>query len=156
MSQTATLDALKAAQTAPIPEAINKAFTQSGSATSGLTAYDLQAPALTLHPVLTPLRNTIPRVSGKGGIQANWRAVTGININQTGAGVGEGQRGGIIATSTADYLAAYRGIGLEDNVSFEADMAADGFDDVKARATNGLLRSLMIGVSIHAPAWGAT
>lgn len=122
-----------------------KAFTQSGTATSGITAYDLEAPAKTIYPVLTPLRNMIPRVSGKGGIQANWRAITGININHMSPGVGEGNRGGVIATQTADYTAVYRGLGLDDYATFEADMAAEGFDDVKARSVQGLLRSLMIG-----------
>jgi hypothetical protein len=41
-------------------------------------------------------------------------------------------------------MAAYVGLGLEDSVSFEADYAAQDFDDPKARATLGLLRSLMI------------
>lgn len=141
----ATLDLLKVAQKAALPDEIAKAFTQSGNATTGLTAYDLQAPALTIYPMLTPLRNKIPRVSGKGGIQANWRAVTGINVNNLATGVSEGQRGGVIATSTAEYMAAYRGLGLEDYVTFEAEYAAEGFDDVKARAVEGLLRSLMIG-----------
>jgi hypothetical protein len=124
---------------------ITKAFTQPGSATTGLQGYDLQIPALTLYPVLTPLRNTIPRVSANGGLQANWKAITGINTANTGVGLGEGQRGGIITTSTADYLAAYRGIGLDDNVTYEADFAAEGFQDLKATAQLGLLRSLMIG-----------
>lgn len=123
---------------------IAKAFAQSSSATTGLTAYDLEGPAKTIFPVLTPLRNEIPRVSGKGGIQANWRAVTGINVNQLAAGVSQGNRGGIISTTTAEYMAAYRGIGLEDYVTFEAEMAAEGYDDVRMRATDGLLRSLMI------------
>ena len=39
-------------------------FSQSASATSGLTYYDLEAGAKLLFPVLTPLRNSIPRVSG--------------------------------------------------------------------------------------------
>src|SRR5213076_229072 len=60
-------------------ELAKSTFTQSGSATTGLTFYDLEAGAKFLYPVLTPLRNEIPRVSGKGGIQANWKAVTGIN-----------------------------------------------------------------------------
>ncbi len=123
---------------------LNKAWSQSASATSGLTAYDLEAPAKTLYPVLTPLRNALPRVSGKGGIQANWRAITGINTTSLSAGVSEGNRGGVITSSTADYLAAYKGLGLEDYVTFEADYAAAGFDDVRARAQQGLLRALMI------------
>ncbi|NLR74217.1 hypothetical protein [Leeia aquatica] len=140
-----TLALLKLAQKAALPDEIAKAFNQAASPTQGLTAYDLQAPALTLYPVLTPLRNKIPRVSGKGGTQASWRAITGINVNNLAAGVAEGRRGGVIATSTSEYVAAYRGLGLEDYVSFEAEYAAEGFDDVKARAVEGLLRSLMIG-----------
>lgn len=139
-----TLELVKAARSNPSDE-INKSFTQSSSAVSGLTAYDLEAPARTIYPVLTPLRNRIPRVSGKGGIQANWRAITGINTANLSAGIAEGNRGGTLTTTTADYLAAYKGIGLDDYASFEADYAAAGFDDVKNRAVQGLLRSLMIG-----------
>jgi hypothetical protein len=122
-----------------------KAWTQSASAIQGLTAYDLEAPAKLLYPVITPLRNSTPRVSGRGGIQANWRSITGINITGMSPGVGQGNRSGVITTSTANNIAAYASLGLEDNVTFEADYAAEGFDDVKARAVEGLLRSLMIG-----------
>ena len=73
-----TLALVKAAQGIPNAE-LAKAWTQSASAVSGITAYDLEAPSKKLYPVITPLRNEIPRVSGKGGIQANWRAVTGVN-----------------------------------------------------------------------------
>lgn len=138
-----TLALMKASQAAPNLE-LAKAWTQSGSATTGITAYDLEAPAKKLYPVITPLRNRIPRVSGKGGIQANWRAVTGINTGSVSAGVGQGNRGGVIATSVANYSAAYAGLGLEDYATFEADYAAEGFDDVKALTVEGLLRSLMI------------
>lgn len=144
MSKTnETIDLLKQAL-ASSDEGLSKSFTQSNSATTGLTAYDLEAPAKTLYPVLTPLRNMLPRVSGKGGIQANWRAITAINTGNTSAGVSEGNRGGTVATTVTEYLAAYKGIGLEDYVTYEADYSAQGFDDVKARATQGLLRGLMI------------
>ena len=143
MSTNDTIELLKQAMSRA-DDSLSKAFTQSNSATSGLTAYDLEAPAKTLYPVLTPLRNMLPRVSGKGGIQANWRAITAINTTNVSAGVSEGNRGGVISTTVADYLAAYKGIGLEDSVTFEADYAAQGFDYVKARATQGLLRGLMI------------
>lgn len=138
-----TLALMKAAQAAPNSE-LAKAWTQSGSATQGITAYDLEAPAKKLYPVITPLRNKIPRTSGRGGIQANWRAITGINTGGLSAGVGQGNRGGVIATSTANYSAAYVGLGLEDYATFEADYAAEGFDDIKALTVEGLLRSLMI------------
>src|SRR5438270_10206585 len=82
-----SLDALmKALATSPVltgenSDLIKSTFSQSGSATTGLTFYDLEAGAKMLYPVLTPLRNEIPRVSGRGGIQANWKAVTGINTS---------------------------------------------------------------------------
>ncbi len=120
-------------------------FSQSGTATSGLTFYDLELGAKFLYPVLTPLRNTMPRVSGKGGIQANWRAVTAINTSGVRLGVSGGNRGGVIAVSTQDYTAAYKGIGLEDNVDFEAQYAGMGFDDVRAIAAKTLLEATMIG-----------
>jgi len=144
MNLAQTLELIKAALAESHPE-LAKAWAQSGVATTGLTAYDLEAPAKTLYPVLTPLRNLIPRKSGKGGIQANWKAVTAINTAALEIGVAEGKRSGVIATTVADYLAAFRGIGLEDYVTFEAQYAGQGYEDVKARAVMGLLQSLMIG-----------
>lgn len=145
MNTQETLELLKTALGKTDPAILQKAgWTQSNSATSGLTAYDLEAPAKTLYPVITPLRNMLPRVSARGGIQANWRAITALNTANLSAGVSEGNRGGTVSTEVKDYYAAYRGIGLEDSVTFEAEYAAEGFDDVKARSTEGLLRALMI------------
>lgn len=120
-------------------------FTQNGSATSGLTFYDLEAGAKFLYPVLTPLRNSIPRVSGKGGIQANWRAVTAINTAGLDIGVSIGNRNAVQAVATQDYTASYKGIGIETNVDFEAQYAGMGFDDIRAIAAKTGLESLMIG-----------
>lgn len=120
-------------------------FAQSGSATTGLTFYDLEAGAKFLYPVLTPLRNEIPRVSGKGGIQANWKAVTGINTSGIRIGVSGGNRGAVMAVSTADYAAAYKGIGIEDSVDFEAQYAGEGFADIRALAAKVGLEALMLG-----------
>lgn len=138
-----TLALLKAAQQTGSDELL-KAWTQSNSAISGITAYDLEAPAKQLYPVITPLRNEIPRVSGKGGIQANWRAVTNINTTNMQPYVSGGNRSGVITSTTADYTASYKGLGLEDSVTFEADYAAENFQDIKALAVEGLLRALMI------------
>jgi hypothetical protein len=128
----------------PADDVLAKAWTQSGTATSGLTAYDLEAGAKSLFPVITPLRNMIPRVSGKGGIQANWRAITGVNTTRMSPGVSQGNRGGVITSTTKDFYAAYVGLGLEDTVTFEAQYAGENFEDVRARATQNLLRSVMI------------
>ena len=120
-------------------------FSESTSATSGLTYYDLELGAKFLYPLLTPLRNEIPRVSGKGGIQANWRAVTGVNTTGLRIGVSGGNRGGVQAVSTQDYTAAYKGIGIETSVDFEAQYAGMGFDDVKAIGAKVGLEACMLG-----------
>ena len=120
-------------------------FTESMSATSGLTFYDLEVGAKLLYPVLTPLRNMIPRVSGKGGIQANWRAITAINTAGLRFGVSASNRGGVLAVATQDYTATYKGIGVETSVDFEAQYAGQGFDDIRALAAKTGLEALMLG-----------
>jgi len=145
-----TLNAFKSAYKSPIADPRigdllkSSTFVQSGSPTSGLTFYDLELGAKFLYPVLTPLRNMIPRVSGKGGVQASWRAVTAINSTGVRAGVSGGNRGGQIVVGTTDYTANYKGIGLEDSVDFEAQYAGQGFDDVRAIASKTLLEALML------------
>lgn len=147
VSMEALMKALSEAPTltAETSELVKSTFSQSGSATSGLTFYDLEAGAKFLYPVLTPLRNEIPRVSGRGGIQANWRAITGINTSGIRVGVSGGNRGAVMAITTQDYIAAYKGIGIEDNVDFEAQYAGRGFDDIRAIAAKVGLQALMLG-----------
>ena len=126
-------------------DALMKAFTQSGSAVSGITAYSLEAPAKSLIPVITPLRNMIPRNVGGQGTQANWRAFTGINTTGLSIGVSEGKRSGIPTTTTADYYAKFAFLGLDDYVTEQAFRAAVGFQDLRAAARLNLLRAVMIG-----------
>ncbi len=130
------LDQLKTAQQKPLADprfqsliGLEKSgtFQESASATSGLTFYDLELGAKFLYPVLTPLRNMIPRVSGKGGIQAAWRAITAINTQGLRFGVSSANRGGVLAVTTHDYTATYKGIGVETSVDFEAQYAGQGF-----------------------------
>lgn len=143
------LTALKAATQIADPrmsEALQKStFSQSGSATTGLTFYDLESGAKFLYPVLTPLRNMIARVSGRGGIQANWKAVTGVNVNSLSLGVSGGNRGAVQAVSTADFSASYHGLGIESNVDFEAQYAAQNLIDVRAVAGRTGLEAMMLG-----------
>ena len=133
-----TLGLVKSAQNAQ--DAIAKAITQS----TGLVAYNLEAPSKKLFPVLTPLRNKIPRNSNGKGTAVNWKAITGINTGMTGAGVSEGNRGGLVATTVTNYSVGYKGIGLEDYVTFEAEDAGKTFEDVRATAAINLLRATMI------------
>ena len=51
----------------------------------------------------------------------------------------------MLAVATQDYAAAYKGIGVETSVDFEAQYAGQGFDDIRAVAAKTGLESLMIG-----------
>lgn len=147
------LDRLKTAQQKPLCDPRFKSliglekstFAESASATSGLTFYDLELGAKFLYPVLTPLRNMIPRVSGKGGIQAAWRAITAINTTGLRFGVSAANRGGVMAVQTKDYIANYKGIGVETSVDFEAQYAGQAFDDIRAIGAKTGLEALMLG-----------
>ena len=137
-----TLELLKAAQSKS--DDIIKSFVQPGSATTGLQAYHLEAPSKKLYPILTPLRNSIPRVGGGFAIQANWKAITNINTGNMRAGVSEGQRGGVINHTLSEYFSAFRGYGLENNVTFESNYASKNFEDVKALAVQQTLEATMV------------
>lgn len=137
-----TVELMKSAQAQGEP--LNKGFNQPAGATVGLQTYDLTAPSQKLYPVLTPLRNAIPRVGGGRAVQANWKAITGINLKNQRAGISEGQRGGTIQHETVERMAAYRGFGLENFVTFEADYAARGFEDVRALAVSQTLQATMV------------
>ena len=126
------------------PELAKGFFTQQGDQLVGLQAYDLAPVAAVLYPVMTPLRNRIPRVTGGFNIQSNWKAITGINTTNQRAGISEGNRSGFIEHTTADYLANYRGYGLDSYVTFEADFASATFADLKSLAVSQLLQSVMI------------
>jgi hypothetical protein len=126
-------------------DALMKAFTQSASAVSGITAYSLEAPAKSLIPVITPLRNKIPRSVGGQGIQANWRAFLALNTTGMSIGVSEGKRSGVVTTVTGDYYAKFAFMGLDDYVTEQAFRAAVGFQDLRAAARLNLLRAVMIG-----------
>ncbi len=116
---------------------------------NNLVAYDLEAPAKNLYPVLTPIRNSIPRTTrGSGaGDAAHWKQVDAIAGN-TNAGVlpwvPEGQRAGRMAITTADKSASYKTIGLETDVTFEAQSAGMGFEDVMSTSGTRLLQQQMI------------
>ncbi|HEV8679335.1 MAG TPA: hypothetical protein VGQ90_08165 [Stellaceae bacterium] len=136
-----TLDLVKGALSTP-DDRIAKAI----STGTGLVAFDLQAPAKNLYPVVTPIRNAIPRVGGGTGTATNWRQVTAL----TGSGfdamgwVPEGQRSGQMSYSTASKSAAYVTIGEEDAATYEAISAGRHFEDIQARMTFRLLQKLML------------
>ena len=113
---------------------------------TGLSAYDLQAPAKNLFPIVTPLRNSLPRVARLNpGDAARWRTITslmGSGFDAMGW-VPEGQRSASMSYAANFVSAPYLTLGEEDTVTFEAEAAAQGYEDINATATLRLLQKTM-------------
>lgn len=126
---------------------IAKSWSASGVATEGIQGYNIETPLLSLYPLLTPLLNMTPRiVSGKGGSQANWKAITGIKSGVGHRiGVGEGHRSASENHTTAEYFAAYRSLGVDDDMSDEARYRAMGFADAMSLMSLKLMERFKVG-----------
>ncbi|GLR26517.1 hypothetical protein [Limnobacter litoralis] len=136
-----TLDALKVALSKS-DETLSKSITTA----NGLVAYDLQGPAKNLYPVVTPLRNSIPRVPGNGGKATNWVEVTKLEGSGFNASpwVPEGQRSARMSITSAPKAANYVTIGEEDSLTFEAESASKGFEDTRSTMAMRLLQKTML------------
>lgn len=141
LSQDALKEFKKSAQSPISGDELKKAGV---TVASNFTAYDLQAPAKNLFPVLTPLRNDIPRVMGGGGSATNWKKVIGINTAHLRGFVPEGSRNGVVTTNAVDASASYKALGMEDSITFEAELAAKGFEDIRSTQAQRLLWATMI------------
>lgn len=127
------------------PYTVKKAETAGINTSTGLMSYDLQPAAKLIYPVLSPIRNETPRVKGQGGDSTHWKAIIGINSGRLELGVGEGHRNAVIKVKTEDRYAKYASIGLENNITDEAMLGAQGFDDARALGVRNLLESTIIG-----------
>ena len=111
---------------APQPEI---GLSKAGVTTSlGYNFIDLRGPAALLYPVNTPFRDQIPRTSGPNagtGTMAQWKATRVVGSQY--AGVPEGQRAQVSVPDENNYAATYKGIGVERNVTVEAEWAGEGF-----------------------------
>ena len=115
---------------------------------SGCAAYDLQPVSILLQPVITPWRNSIPRVQNKrGGTSSEWRSISAV-IN---AGLfnpflaTEGAKANRITYTATPFTARFAEIGVSDIVTWAAIDSAMGFEgDLKARAVTNALFATMI------------
>lgn len=133
---------------------------QIGSPTN-LYAYDLEAGAKILAPVLTPLRNRTPRQPGVGTAH-EFRRITGFTGTFTG-GLGLISPGITESTSntfgpgslglargpkmqvTGDSVSVpYLSFSMSTDVSWQQQFAGIGFDDTRQLAQNGLLWTSML------------
>ena len=114
---------------------------------TGLTAYDLQAPAKNLFPIVTPLAQF---AAARRAAQSRRRGALARRSPRSPAPASTRWAGFRKASArracpiprhlvTAPYLT----LGEEDTVTFEAEAAAQGFEDINATATLRLLQKTM-------------
>jgi len=125
------IKAMDAATAAPIndPEILKDVTGNSGMTTAvGLVPYSLEAPALNLWPVVTPLRNAIPR-KVIGGTGHHWKRITAIDTDQDYGFVAEDTsttansvagRAGFMKISEVDDTIAFKTLGLDNFVTWDA------------------------------------
>lgn len=132
---------------------------------TGLVPFDLEAPAKYLAPRPTPLRNKLPREKGQG-TSRRYKRITGITGSGTGGvgnihpGIAETTqnnfapqgasnplyfaRGSKIAYAGDDQIVPYFQFGLSDEISWQAQYAGMGFQDIRALSAQSLLYSSML------------
>jgi hypothetical protein len=137
---------------------VNKDWTTSNPLSSGLVAFDLEAPAKILVPRSTPLRNRIARRKGIG-LAHRFKRINGITGSQTGGvadmwpGITETTtntfgsvnylRGAKITYAGDDVAVNYKQFGVSDQVSWASQFAGAGFDDIRQLSQTALLMSSM-------------
>ena len=132
---------------------------------TGLTAYDLEAPAKVLVPRYTPLRNRIPRLKGQGNSRKYKRIDSFSNAGipdgaadlspffasatQTSTWGGPGNltlnRPVKIDYTGSDHSVPYMELGLSDQVNWLAQFEGLGFDDLRGLSHTALLYSHLMG-----------
>lgn len=131
---------------------------------SGLVPFDLLAPSRLIYPVYTVFRNKLPRPPGQGTARQA-KVFTGVSGSQTG---GQGiidisipelvQSGGSLSSTAwplnlppsgsqteVDLNIPYRFFGLTESLSWLAQFAGQGFEDISALANLILLQEMMMG-----------
>ncbi len=113
---------------------------------TNLLWHDVSSAVQMLYPYkqLTPFMNELPRVPGVGSA-FSWKRITSINTTGVNAGVSEGNRGARIALAEQDLTAAFKVLGLESSVTFEARLGGQRLTpDAIGTAIYSMLRSLRI------------
>ncbi|WP_020658389.1 hypothetical protein [Amycolatopsis benzoatilytica] len=136
---------------------------QGPGGTTQLVPYDLEAPAKEMYPKFTPIRNELSRVRGQGAAR-EYKRINGV----TNAGLGgvpdispffnsesdSGtpsfgsltlRRGKKIQYAADDKVIPYVEMSLSDMVTYKAQFAGVGFEDVRQLSQHSLLWSHLLG-----------
>lgn len=118
------------------------------SSATGLNFYYLEPQAKNIYPVFYPLLASTPRVNPMfngmkvGGTAVNWKAIVGIDAGGYPA-VSEGNRNEFMGIKERDFSAAFKFLGKDTQVSFQAQQMGLGFDDNISLAQLALLNALL-------------
>jgi hypothetical protein len=140
---------------------LGKNITLASPLSSGFVPFDLVAPSRLIYPVYSPLRNKVPRVAGQG-TSHRAKLVTGISGSQTGVAtqrisISEIPQSQSIngnwplnlpaagAQQAVDMNIPYKFFGLSESLSWLAQFAGQGFEDISALANLVLLQEFMLG-----------
>lgn len=159
-SVNAALTELKSQQ----PDLV-KDISNTSPLSTGLVAFDLEAPAKMLTPRPTPLRNRIPRKKGIG-LSHRFKVISGFTGTATG-GVGNIHpgivdstqnnfapsgasnslyyaRGPKISYAGYDKNVAYSQFSVSDEVTWSAQYAGQGYQDIRQLSRTSLMYSSML------------
>lgn len=137
---------------------IVKDLTLTSPISTGLVAFDLEAPAKLIFPKMTPLRNKLPRKKGVGtshrlkvinaitgsesGVADTFPGITDSTANTFGAG--SYNRGAKIGYAGYDRSFVYKQFSLSDNVPFSAQFQGQGYQDIRQLAQTTTLYASML------------
>lgn len=141
---------------------LGKTISLTAPLSSGLVPFDLAAPSRLIYPVYSPLRNKLPRVPGQGTSRKT-KVITGISGSHTGGtsvidwSIPEFPGGGGLSASNwpnqlpgsgsqtaVDVDVPYRFFGLTEALSWLAQFAGQGFEDISALVNLVLLQEAML------------
>jgi len=146
-------------QQALVRAGLMKDVTLTSPLATSFAPFDLVAPTRLIHPMLTPFRNRYARTPGQG-ISHRAKVVTGISGSHTGSSGGAPVDISIAESNPAsswpttlpgsgtqnavDLTIPYRFHGLTESLSWLAQFAGQGFDDISALANLILLQEVML------------
>lgn len=132
-------------------QALSGALGKTIDSSLGLVGYPLEVPSKKLYPVLSPIRNLLPRIGvarlsagGMAGTALNWKQITAINASKLWASVSEGARNSMMTYTEANKSASFKTFGLDDKVTDEAMWMGRGFEDVRAFSALATLQAVMV------------
>ena len=121
-----------------------RGLSKAQTTANDLVGYYLEPTAKLLQPVLTPLRNRIPRVPGSGGLAAHWKQILSLDVNRIDIFQQEGVAAPTINYTASDQSATYRTFSMGDSISIQSKLASVGLEDGQEQMVIRLLKNVMI------------